>query len=153
MAIIISHNHYLFVPVVSILVFQTFDRMKKIFEFSWSNWWYVVTVWVPQMVRDKKNFENHWCSGLEVNRFSSKILPQESVRWKGYAQFTGDYGVQNNGGLGVNWGILFHCASIEITTFILMKTEYVTTIILYADITTLWKKTNRRDDIGTVEYA
>jgi len=37
MAIIISHNHYLFVAFVSILVFQPFDRMKlSIFEFSWS---------------------------------------------------------------------------------------------------------------------
>jgi len=36
-AIIISHSHYLFVAFVSILVFQTFDRMKLgIFEFSWS---------------------------------------------------------------------------------------------------------------------
>jgi len=52
---IISHSHYLFVAFVSILVFQIFDRMKLgIFEFSWSK--VVVTAWVPQMVRDKKNF-------------------------------------------------------------------------------------------------
>jgi len=46
---------------VSILVFQTFDCM--IFgrlSFPGARW-YVVTVWVPQMVRDEKKFGNHWC--------------------------------------------------------------------------------------------
>jgi len=67
MAIFISHCHYLHVAFVSVLVFQTFDRM--IFgrlSFPGARW-YVVTKWVPQMVRDEKKFGNHWrtvCANL-----------------------------------------------------------------------------------------
>jgi len=59
MALIISHRHYLHVAFVSILVFQTFDRMMfGIFNFLGAKL-YVLTVWVPQMVRDEKKFGNH----------------------------------------------------------------------------------------------
>jgi len=59
MAIIISHRHYLHVVFVSILVFQTFDRMI----FGTLNFpgarWYMLTARDPQMVRDEKTLGNH----------------------------------------------------------------------------------------------
>jgi len=60
MVIIISHSHYLHVAFVSILVFQTFDRMifgKLSFP---GTRWYEVTVLVPQMIRVEKTFGNYW---------------------------------------------------------------------------------------------
>jgi len=50
---------------VSILVFQTFDRM--IFgrlSFPGARW-YLATVWGPQMVRDEKKFGKHCFRGFE----------------------------------------------------------------------------------------
>jgi len=52
MASVISHRHFVHIIIVSILVLQTFDRM--IFgrlSFPGAGW-YVVTVWVPQTVRN-----------------------------------------------------------------------------------------------------
>jgi len=59
MAIKISHSHFVHVAFVSILVFQTFDRMIfGTLTFPGTRW-YVMTVWDTQMVRDQKKFENH----------------------------------------------------------------------------------------------
>jgi len=56
MAIIISHSHFVHVAFVSILVFQTFDRMMfDTLNFPGTRW-YVVTVADPQMVRDQKQW-------------------------------------------------------------------------------------------------
>jgi len=61
MAIKISHSLFVHVAFVSILVFQTFDRMIfGTLTFPGTRW-YVMTVRDPQMVRDQKKFENH-CS-------------------------------------------------------------------------------------------
>jgi len=60
MAIILSHSHFLHVAFVSILVFQTFDRIIfGTLTFSGTRW-YVITVRDPQMVRAQKKFGNHW---------------------------------------------------------------------------------------------
>ena len=60
MAIKISHSHFVHVAFVSILVFQTFDRMIfGALTFPGLRW-YVMTVRHTQMVRDQKKFENHW---------------------------------------------------------------------------------------------
>jgi len=59
MAIKISHSHFVHVGCVSILVFQTFDRMIfGTLTFPGTRW-YVMTVRDTQMVRDQKKFENH----------------------------------------------------------------------------------------------
>jgi len=64
MAIKISHSHFVHVAFVSILVFQTFDRMIfGTLTFPGTRW-YVMTVWDTQMVRDKKKFENHCFRGI-----------------------------------------------------------------------------------------
>jgi len=58
-AIKISHSHFVHVGFVSILVFQTFDRMIfGTLTFPGTRW-YVKTVRDTQMVRDQKKFENH----------------------------------------------------------------------------------------------
>ena len=55
-----SHSHFVHVAFVSILVFQTFDRMIfGTLTFPGTRW-YVMTVRGTQMVRDQKKFENHW---------------------------------------------------------------------------------------------
>jgi len=55
MAIKISHSHFVHVAFVSILVFQTFDRMIfGTLTFPGIRW-YVMTVRDTQMVRDHKN--------------------------------------------------------------------------------------------------
>ena len=59
MAIKISHSHFVHVAFVSILVFQTFDRMIfGTLTFSGARWC-MMTVQDTQMVRDQKKFENH----------------------------------------------------------------------------------------------
>jgi len=59
-AIKISHSHFVHVAFVSILVFQTFDRLIfGTLTFSGTRW-YMMTVRDTQMVRDQKKFENHW---------------------------------------------------------------------------------------------
>ena len=59
MAIKSSHSHFVHVAYVSILVFQTFDRMIfGTLTFPGTRW-YVMTVRDTQMVRDRKKFENH----------------------------------------------------------------------------------------------
>ena len=59
MAIILSHSHFLYVAFVSIMVFQTFDRMiLGALTFPGARW-HVLTVWNTQMVRDQKKFGNH----------------------------------------------------------------------------------------------
>jgi len=55
----ISHSHFVHVAFVSILVFQTFDRMIfGTLTFPGTRW-YVITVQDTQMVHDQKKFENH----------------------------------------------------------------------------------------------
>ena len=61
MAIKISHSHFVHVGFVSILVFQTFDRMIFGTLTIPGTRWHVMTVRDTQMVRDQKKFENH-CS-------------------------------------------------------------------------------------------
>jgi len=64
MAIQISHSHFAHVAFVSILVFQTFDRMIfGTLTFPGTRW-YVMTVRDTQMVRDQKKFENHWANAI-----------------------------------------------------------------------------------------
>ena len=67
-AIKISHSHFVHVAFVSILVFQTFDRLI----FSTSTFsgtrWYMMTVRDTQMVRDQQRFENHWCKIIWLKR-------------------------------------------------------------------------------------
>ena len=59
MAIILSHSHFLHVAFVSILVFQTFDRMIfSTLTFPGTRW-YVLTVRDPQIIRYQKKFGNH----------------------------------------------------------------------------------------------
>jgi len=59
MAIILSHSNFLHVAFVSIMVFQTFDRMIfGTLTFPGTRW-YVLTVRDPQMVRSQKKFGNH----------------------------------------------------------------------------------------------
>jgi len=58
MVILISHSHFLRVAFVSILVFQTFDRIMFGTLTSPETRWYVLTVRDPQMVRDQKMFGN-----------------------------------------------------------------------------------------------
>jgi len=60
MAVILSRSHFLHVAFVSILVFQTFDRIIfGTLTFPGTRW-YVMTVRDPQMVRAQKKFGNHW---------------------------------------------------------------------------------------------
>jgi len=60
MAIRISHSHFVHVTLVSILVFQTFDRMIfGTLTFPGTRW-YVMTVRHTHIVRDQKKFENHY---------------------------------------------------------------------------------------------
>ena len=55
----IYHSHFVHVAFVSILVFQTFDRMIfGTLTFPGTKW-YVITVRDTQMVHDQKKFENH----------------------------------------------------------------------------------------------
>ena len=62
-AIKISHSHFVHAAFVSILVFQTFDRLIfGTLNFSGTRW-YMMTVRDTQMVRDQKKFENHWPNG------------------------------------------------------------------------------------------
>jgi len=59
MTIKISHDHFVHVAFVPILVFQTLDRMIfGTLTFPGTRW-YVTTVRDTQMVRDQKKFENH----------------------------------------------------------------------------------------------
>jgi len=59
MTIKISHSHFVHVAFVSILAFQTFDRLIfGTLTFPGTRW-YVLTVRNTQMVRDQKEFENH----------------------------------------------------------------------------------------------
>jgi len=62
MAIILSHSHFLHVAFVSNLVFQTFDRITFGTLTFLGTRRYVLTARDPQMVRDRKKFENH-CLG------------------------------------------------------------------------------------------
>jgi len=59
MTIKISHSHFVHVAFVSILVFQTFDRLIFGTLTFPGTMWYVMTVLNTQMVRDQKEFENH----------------------------------------------------------------------------------------------
>jgi len=59
MAIKISHSHFVYVAYVSILLFQTFDRIIfGTLTFPGTRWC-MMTVQDTQMVRDQKKFENH----------------------------------------------------------------------------------------------
>jgi len=60
MGIILSYTHFLHVAFVSILVFQTFDRIIFATLTFRGTRWYMLTARDPQMVRDHKNFGNHW---------------------------------------------------------------------------------------------
>ena len=65
MAIILSHSHFLYVAFVSIVVFQTFDRIIfGTLTFPGTRW-YVLTARDPQMVRDQKKFGNHCSRNLQ----------------------------------------------------------------------------------------
>ena len=66
MAIKISHGHFVHVAFVSILVFQTLDRMIFSTLTFLGTRWYVMTVRDTQMVRDQKKFENHWPTGKTI---------------------------------------------------------------------------------------
>jgi len=59
MRITIFHSHFVHVAFMSILVFETFDRMIfGTLTFPWNKVVYAVTVRVPQLVRDQKKFGN-----------------------------------------------------------------------------------------------
>ena len=83
-AIKISHSHFVHVAFVSILVFQTFDRMIfGTLTFPGTRW-YVMTVRESQMVRDQKKFENHCCSVYSAswgNTYAGTILPSFENNW------------------------------------------------------------------------
>jgi len=67
MAIILSHSHFLNVAFVSIMVFQTFDRITfGTLAFPGTSW-YMLTSCYPQMVRDPKSLGT---SGLQTLHFS-----------------------------------------------------------------------------------
>jgi len=68
MAIKISHGHFVHAAFVSILVFQTLDRMIFDTLTFLGTRWYVMTVRDTQMVRDQKKFENHWLRGNTARR-------------------------------------------------------------------------------------
>jgi len=73
MAIILYHSHFLHVAFVSILVFQTFDRIIfGTLTFPGTKW-YVLTVRDPQMVRDPKKFGNHCIRSLHLKETSATI--------------------------------------------------------------------------------
>jgi len=58
-AIKISHSHFVHFAFVSILVFQTLDRMIfGTLTFPGTRW-YVMPAQEPQMIRDQKKFEKH----------------------------------------------------------------------------------------------
>jgi len=79
MAIILSHNHFLHVAFVSILLFQTLDRIIfGTLTFPGTRW-YVLTVRVPQMVRDQKEFGNHWFKSFCEFRYISPIQTFQTV--------------------------------------------------------------------------
>jgi len=66
-AIKISHSHFVHVSFMSILVFQTLDRMIfGTLTFPGTRW-YVMTAREPQMIRDQKKFENHWFKEFQNN--------------------------------------------------------------------------------------
>ena len=67
MAIKISHGHFVHVAFVSILVFQTLDRMIFGTLTFRGTRWYVMTVRDTQMVRDQKKFENHWARLIDAH--------------------------------------------------------------------------------------
>ena len=70
-AIIRSHSHFLHVAFVSIMVFQTFDRMIfGTLTFPGTRW-NVLTVRDPQMVRNQKKFGSHCPRGTVMGKFCS----------------------------------------------------------------------------------
>jgi len=73
MAIKIPHSHFVHVGFVSILVFQTFDRMIFGTLTLPGTRWYVMTVRDTQMVLDQKKFENH-CSSRSAHELWKKVL-------------------------------------------------------------------------------
>jgi len=60
MSIILSYTHFLHVAFLSILVFQTFDRIIFATLTFRGTRWYVLTARDPQMVCDHQKFGNHW---------------------------------------------------------------------------------------------
>jgi len=58
-AIKISHSHFVHIAFVSIVVYQTIDRMIFGTMTFPRTRWYVMTVREPQIVRNQKKFENH----------------------------------------------------------------------------------------------
>ena len=64
MAIKISHSHFVHVAFVSILVFQTFDRLIFVTLTFPGTRWYVMTVRDTQMVRDHKNLRTTAIMGI-----------------------------------------------------------------------------------------
>jgi len=60
MVIILSYTNFLHVAFVSIMVFQTFDRIIFATLTFRETRWYVFTARDPQMVSDHKKFGNHW---------------------------------------------------------------------------------------------
>jgi len=75
MAIRFSHSHFVHVGFVSILVFQTFDRMIfGTLTFPGTRWC-VMTVGDTQMVRDQKKFENH-CPKRSTHKIAVALVLQ-----------------------------------------------------------------------------
>ena len=79
-AIKISHSHFVHVAFVSILVFQTFDRMIFGTLTFYGARWYMMTVRDTQMVRDQKKFENH-CSKDSYCSLESKKTSRHKIWW------------------------------------------------------------------------
>ena len=81
MAIKISHSHFVHVAYVSILLFQTFDRIIFGTLTFPGRRWYVMTVRDTQMVRDQKKFENHW-SRWSTDKSSFGFLSKRTYSYK-----------------------------------------------------------------------
>jgi len=80
MGIILSHSHFLHVVFVSIMVFQTFDRIIFITLTFAGTRWYGLTARDPQMVRDQKKFGNHCFRTCKLcNVYCIKIKLYQSV--------------------------------------------------------------------------
>jgi len=72
MAIVLSHSYFLHAAFVSVMVFQTVDRIIfGTLTFPGARW-YVMTVRDPQMIRDQKKFGNH-CPRV-INKVFNKTM-------------------------------------------------------------------------------
>jgi len=79
MAIKISHSHFVHIAFVSILVFQTFDRIIFDTLAFLGTRWYVMTVRDTQTVYHQKKFENHWLSPSNVKSHFNDIIDMYSI--------------------------------------------------------------------------